>query len=129
MNASLNPREKPMSEDISKTFAAQLLDLREQLIARLRAQRGGERSAVEAAAQARDESSDDWATANRERDLDFALQAHEAEELEAIDAALDRIADGTYGVCEDCGCDIPTARLHANPFTARCIDCQARAET
>ena len=129
MNASLNPREKPMSEDISKTFAAQLLDLREQLIARLRAQRGGQRSAVEAAAQARDESSDDWATANRERDLDFALQAHEAEELEAIDAALDRIADGTYGVCEDCGCDIPTARLHANPFTARCVDCQTQAET
>lgn len=117
-----------MTEDISKTFAAQLLDMREQLIARLREQRGGKDTAVEAAQAARAEASDDWATANSERDLDFALQAHETEELEAIDAALARIADGTYGVCEDCGCDIPAARLHANPFTARCIACQSKAE-
>lgn len=117
-----------MTETISQTFATQLLSMRDELIARLRAQRGGTLSAVEAAQQAHDQASDDWATANTERDLDFALQAHEAEELDAIDAALARIADGTYGVCEDCGCDIPPARLHANPFTTRCVDCQTKAE-
>ena len=117
-----------MTDDISQTFAAQLLDMREQFIERLRAQRGGQASAVEAAQSARAEASDDWATANAERDLDFALQAHETEELNLIDAALARIADGTYGVCEDCACDIPAARLHANPFTARCIDCQSKLE-
>lgn len=42
--------------------------------------------------------------------------------------ALERLAAGTYGKCEDCGKRIPAARLEANPAAIRCIGCQKQAE-
>ena len=42
--------------------------------------------------------------------------------------ALERLAAGTYGLCEDCGKRIPAARLEANPAAIRCIGCQKQAE-
>jgi len=44
-----------------------------------------------------------------------------------IDAALDRIAAGSYGVCVHCGVDIPAERLEFRPFAAGCVACQASA--
>ncbi|WP_051241487.1 TraR/DksA family transcriptional regulator [Azohydromonas australica] len=49
-------------------------------------------------------------------------------ELRDIDDARARIAEGSYGECVDCGCDIPYERLHAQPTAARCVDCQERWE-
>ncbi|HET6515431.1 MAG TPA: TraR/DksA family transcriptional regulator [Thermodesulfovibrionales bacterium] len=50
-------------------------------------------------------------------------------QLKAIEKALLRAEDGTYGICEDCGEEIPVGRLNAMPFALRCIECQARYET
>jgi len=50
------------------------------------------------------------------------------EELMAIDAARGRIAEGSYGECTDCGCEIPFLRLQAQPTALRCVPCQARHE-
>lgn len=47
-------------------------------------------------------------------------------ELEAIDAALDRIAAGTFGVCAKCGEPISPARLAAVPHAALCEECIAQ---
>ena len=72
-------------------------------------------------------------------DADFAEQAAELEgqdtlktletahlvEANAIRAALDRIAAGTYGHCANCGCAIPAARLAAVPTATTCIKCAA----
>jgi DnaK suppressor protein len=44
--------------------------------------------------------------------------------VEEIDAALERIADGTYGACVRCGRAIPAARLEFRPFAATCVACQ-----
>jgi DnaK suppressor protein len=118
-----------MSAPISDTYAAQLLQLRAQLLSQVNAQRGGNLSRVDAAEKTRQEASDDWAVANTERDLDLAMQDHESEELAAIDAALARIKSGSYGVCLDCGVNIPTARLHANPVALRCVSCQGLLES
>lgn len=49
-------------------------------------------------------------------------------ELRDIDDARARMAEGSYGECVDCGCDIPYERLHAQPTAARCVDCQQRWE-
>lgn len=49
-------------------------------------------------------------------------------ELVAVRAALERIAEGSYGLCVTCGNPIALARLQAQPAAARCIDCQAAAE-
>ena len=50
------------------------------------------------------------------------------EELMAIDAARGRMAEGSYGECVDCGCEIPFDRLRAQPTALRCVPCQARFE-
>ena len=66
--------------------------------------------------------------ADEEFDLSVALEEREAAELQAIDSALQRVADGSYGLCLQCGTSIPTARLHAQPTATRCVDCQTRVE-
>jgi RNA polymerase-binding protein DksA len=61
-------------------------------------------------------------------DRDIALEANREKMLEGIDVALERISDGSYGRCEDCGCEIPKARLDALPFAVRCVDCEEKRE-
>lgn len=52
-----------------------------------------------------------------------ALVHELSEALDQIDAALQRIEDGTYGSCESCGNEVGADRLAAMPAAARCIDC------
>jgi len=117
-----------MSQNISETFASQLQQMRTDLIAQVRAQRGGKIGRAEAAANARENEPGDYAKVDAERDLAIALEERESAELVAIDEALKRVADGSYGLCVDCGVGIETARLHANPTAMRCIGCQEKAE-
>jgi DnaK suppressor protein len=65
-----------------------------------------------------------------EEQLSFALRIRERERLYGwkIKDALRRIEEGTYGICESCGEDIPMARLKARPDTNYCIDCKTRME-
>lgn len=117
-----------MSMNISDTFGQQLHQMRSDLLTQLRTQRGGKVGRAEAAADRHDVQSSDWAQNESERDLAMAMDERETAELAAIDAALGRIADGSYGQCSDCGVDIPTARLHANPAALRCVACQDKLE-
>lgn len=117
-----------MNTPVSSTFAQQLQQMRSELLAQLRAQRGGKVGRAEAAAEAREHQSDDWAQADAERDLAVALEERESAELVAIAEALQRVADGSFGLCFDCGVSIPTARLHANPTALRCVACQEKVE-
>ena len=117
-----------MNTPISDTYGSQLREMRAGVLAQLRAQRGGKIGRAEAAANARETESDDWAQADAERDLAFALEERESAELVAIDEALKRVADGSYGMCVDCGDAIATARLHANPVAMRCLGCQDKTE-
>lgn len=63
-------------------------------------------------------------------DQEFTLGLMEAEEstLDLIEAALGRIADGTYGRCVQCDGVIPKARLNAIPYTPVCIRCAEEQE-
>jgi DnaK suppressor protein len=61
-------------------------------------------------------------------DVNNAEVARDINEGRAIEAALQRIADGKYGECIDCGNPIPRNRLEVAPEAARCIECQARFE-
>lgn len=61
-------------------------------------------------------------------EADAAGEMRDHAELQAIDAALRRLADGSYGVCTDCGGEVDLERLRAEPEAARCIDCQRRHE-
>jgi DnaK suppressor protein len=61
-------------------------------------------------------------------DLTIQETGRDIEELRDIEAALARIADGSYGVCESCAGEIDYRRLEAQPTAVRCIACQAKYE-
>jgi DnaK suppressor protein len=61
-------------------------------------------------------------------DVDQAEVTRDLGELRELEAAERRIVDGRYGVCVDCGADIPFERLRAQPAAARCVRCQQRHE-
>lgn len=105
-----------------------LLSTRQELLQRIAAQRGGQVSRVDMAAEHDVRASDDRAQATTEINEEFAINEHETAELAAIDAALERLAQGLYGQCLDCGVDIPEPRLSAYPMALRCIGCQTQAE-
>lgn len=61
-------------------------------------------------------------------DLHLQEAARDLGELRDIEAALGRIADGTYGECDSCGLEIAPARLAAQPSALRCVECQTQLE-
>jgi len=75
------------------------------------------------------EETDDWAVADMMAEQDIALVSRDLHELAEVEAAIARMADGTYGECSDCGLPIPAARLEAYPTARRCVACQEAAET
>lgn len=64
----------------------------------------------------------DLGTETYERAKDLALNEHLEKELEHINRALHAIEEGSYGICVECGEDIPYERLEAVPTTDRCIE-------
>ena len=70
----------------------------------------------------------DNADTERGRQLFHLLSGREREKLNAIDEALLRIADGTYGTCEECGKKIHKERLKIMPFARNCVACQSDIE-
>ncbi len=71
---------------------------------------------------------DDRAAAELVGELGIAQLHHESEELKDLDAALQRIADGSYGTCIQCGEPIPFERMSAQPVAAACLACQKDVE-
>jgi DnaK suppressor protein len=61
-------------------------------------------------------------------EISSQLAEMESSELVQIERALQRIKQGSYGICEGCGCKIPMLRLNALPYTTLCIKCQREAE-
>ena len=45
--------------------------------------------------------------------------------LEDVERALEKLDDGTYGICDGCGALIPQERLEARPWTSLCVECAA----
>ncbi len=70
----------------------------------------------------------DEAAAVLNADMRLASAERTNRKLEAVEEALARIREGTYGICLDCDEPIAPARLHAEPAAVRCIQCQARVE-
>ena len=61
-------------------------------------------------------------------ELSTQLAELEARELNQIERALMRLKQGTYGLCEACGCKIPVMRLNILPYSTLCITCQRTSE-
>jgi RNA polymerase-binding protein DksA len=70
----------------------------------------------------------DVATITHDREIGYTLEENEERVLAAIDGALKRIDEGTFGMCKGCGQPIALERLEALPYTTQCIDCKRREE-
>jgi DnaK suppressor protein len=68
----------------------------------------------------------DQASDDNEVHVNIRLLQTDAKLLRAIEAALSRIEDGSYGVCTECGEDINPVRLKAVPWTSVCISCKGK---
>jgi DnaK suppressor protein len=119
--------KKPVAADRAKFLARmreQLLEMKAKLLAEidstLRAEREGNK----------DEGMDtyDLASEERDREINSILSDRDRVKLKQIDDALERMDEGTYGVCESCGLEIAEERLEAMPFSRLCRDCQQDEE-
>ena len=112
---------------------------KEQLLA-LRARLRGDVSAMADAAlkKTRSEANGDLSSMpihmadigsdNYEQEFTLSMMQTEEGTLDAIEMALEKIEDGIYGECEDCGSPISKARLNAIPYTPLCIRCAQKLE-
>ncbi len=70
----------------------------------------------------------DLGTDNFEQEFTLTLMESEGGTLQLIESALERIEDGVYGQCEECGARIPKSRLNALPFATMCVKCASQLE-
>lgn len=117
-------KEKKLRKEFLKQAADTLLETKKQL---LREMKGRVKEETEGS---KDEGRDtyDLASDERDREINFILNDREREKLLAIDAALRRIKDKTYGICESCEGEIHLGRLKVLPFTRLCVRCQEENE-
>jgi DnaK suppressor protein len=102
----------------------QLLDMRTKLLHEMDLEAKAEREGN------KDEGLDtyDLASEERDREISFILSDREHSKIRNIDDALERMQEGSYGVCDSCGLEIAEERLSAMPFTRLCRDCQQEHE-
>ena len=65
---------------------------------------------------------------NFEQEFTLSLMENDGGTLAAIETSLERIEEGTYGQCEECGVKIPKTRLNAIPYATLCVRCAEQQE-
>ena len=106
-----------------------LADVLSERVALVKAQRAALLVAIQETRAARslmfadDEHDPDGSTASLDQARDAALLVQVEHTLSDLTEAQQRLASGTYGVCEVCGLQIPTERMLARPATRRCVPC------
>ncbi len=70
----------------------------------------------------------DRASLESERNFMLRIRDRENKLIKKIRNALNRIENGTFGICEECGENISIKRLKARPVTTQCIDCKTKEE-
>lgn len=80
--------------------------------------------------ESKDNFPDPTDRASHETDRNFTLRIRDREHklIKKIKKALERIEEGTFGICDACGDDISIERLKARPVTTECIECKTKAE-
>ncbi|MDA8752625.1 TraR/DksA family transcriptional regulator [Halieaceae bacterium] len=100
-------------------------DLRSELESRLQAMQSRLASIKKDVTQSHSGDSAEQAQERENDEVVDAIGNETAQSIRDIQAALARIADGTYGVCDACGGEISAARLRVVPEATRCVDCAA----
>jgi DnaK suppressor protein len=61
-----------------------------------------------------------------EYEKELSIERNTIDLLHKVERAIERIDDGTYGVCESCGSQIPIARLEVLPYATMCVTCASK---
>jgi len=121
-----------MTDIDTSEYRARLLEERERLVLAVdfleRENPGSISDELGDIVTAGDENLGDTASATYDRELDQSLEEGAQQTLTAIDDALRKIEEGTYGTCEVCGKPIIAGRLAAMPWARLCIDDQRKAD-
>lgn len=118
----------PLSRREIVQLASLIEERRRALAEEIRADVARMRAAPYAQAAGSTPDAGDASLADLLADLGEAETSRDVQELRGLDAAHRRLADGSYGVCIDCGGDVGVERLRAEPAAPRCIECQQRRE-
>ena len=113
-----------MSEEDLTTIKQQLLKERNRILI------AGDKTIEDSIQQFRENSQDFADQSSYESDRNFVLRMRDRERklLAKIDDALDRIENGTFGICCNCGGQINIKRLMARPVVTLCIECKTLQE-
>ncbi|MEO1766170.1 TraR/DksA family transcriptional regulator [Thiobacter aerophilum] len=112
----LQTLEKRLQEEYQRVLEA----VRDEL------ERSGQQQYIELAGRVTDTG--DESVADMLADLNAAMIDRHVRELRELEAARARLAQGSYGVCVDCGAPVGYERLKANPAAARCFVCQTKRD-
>src|SRR6185369_8477322 len=112
-----------------ESYNVRLLDLRRRLIPEVDATEEALRENVAARGELSTVRTHPADQAADDLDAGIAIAQNEERLLEDVEAAITRIEDGTFGLCQNCGRKISIERLNAIPYTALCIDCARRTAT
>lgn len=118
-------RKKKTQQDTIALLRERLLTEQARLTMEYRQHLG---EAVELASIDFDDTPVDVAAEQYEWDRSKSIAASYDNVLRKIKRALEKMQEGTYGLCEDCGKPIALVRLEALPYAERCLDCQNTAE-
>lgn len=113
-----------MEPKFTERFRRRLLQAREEIIGQMRQR---DVSAQEIGQNGIQDLGDESATISN-RHLLMSLSENERTKLIEVDEALDRIKDGTFGICEECGEPIALKRLEVIPNARYCIQCMENLE-
>jgi len=117
-------KEKKQRKEFLKQASDMLEEMKRSLMREMQSRVKGETEGV------KDEGRDtyDLASDERDREINFILNDRERDKLVAIDEALQRIKEKTYGLCESCEGEIQLGRLKILPFSRLCVKCQEENE-
>lgn len=113
---------RPVTTKQREAYRQQLLELRERIYAQISSLK------KDSLTRADEVNIEEDGTDAFDRQFALNLVSSENEALIAIDNALKRVEEGSYGKCQECGGGIEKARLKALPFVENCIACQSEME-
>lgn len=132
----ITERHKPMTSSSAhhltagqKALLDKALRLRQGELDRRVAEQGGVDSRVQHARDVLEQDGDDAPQRDADREVDLALTDRDRVELGDVSRALRRLADDeNYGLCDNCGAQIPFDRLKLEPQALRCVGCESARE-
>lgn len=120
----MTPKDLEHFQSLLLAERTRLEEEREQI----RSRAGSVDGALPEEGEGGDDDTADLAAAMMDKEMDLSVEDEIEDMLGAIDHALQKIEDGTYGICDMSGQQIPKSRLELIPWAALTVECQALAE-